>query len=220
MSRTDDLPGPLTCTPQFGASTAVRRTLSSGGKEAGAALRSCAVVLIGLALLALPWPAPAHEHVAGLPELIAAAAHHAGVHPDLLSSIVWVESRAWPWALNVAGVGLYPRTRAEAEWILGGVGDDVDIGYAQVSYRHWGRALGLRKADLLEPWTNLILGALILRQSMDREAGWGGVGRYHSATPHRKLFYAYRVAKALSMMEAARRPVAFGTVLRPAAAAR
>ena len=178
------------------------------------------MTVVGLAFCMVLSATRGAANAATLPELIAAAAHHAGVHPDLLSSIVWVESRAWPWALNVNGVGLYPRTRAEAERVLGSVGDDVDIGYAQVSYRHWGRALGLRKADLLEPWTNLILGALILRQSMDREAGWGGVGRYHSATPHRKLLYAYRVAKSLSMVEAARRPVAFGTVLRPAAAGR
>ena len=184
-----------------------RRIQSSRTRDNRAARWPRAVVHIGLALLALLWSAPVHAQVAGLRELIAATAHHAGVHPALLSSIVWVESRAWPWALNINGVGLYPRTRAEAEWVLGRVGDDVDIGYAQVSYRHWGRALGLRKADLLEPWTNLVLGALILRQSMDREAGWGGVGRYHSATPHRKLFYAYRVAKTLSMIEASRRPV-------------
>lgn len=220
MSGSDDLPRPLACTPQFLTTTALRKTGSSGDGAPRAALRLRAVVLIALALLALLWPAPAHAQVAALPELIAAAAHHAGVHPDLLSSIVWVESRAWPWALNINGVGLYPRTRAEAESVLRRVGDDVDIGYAQVSYRHWGRALGLRKADLLEPWTNLIHGAFILRQSMDREAGWGGVGRYHSATPRRKLLYAYRVAKTLSMIEAARRPVAFGTVLRPAPAGR
>lgn len=179
-----------------------------------------AVAFAGLALCPLLPATRAAAQASTLPELIGAASRHAGVHPDLLSSIVWVESRAWPWALNINGVGLYPRTRAEAERILGRVGDDVDIGYAQVSYRHWGRALGLRKADLLEPWTNLVLGALILRQSMDREAGWGGVGRYHSATPHRKLFYAYRVAETLSMIEAARRPVAFGTALRPAAPGR
>jgi soluble lytic murein transglycosylase-like protein len=178
------------------------------------------VAFAGLALCTVLSATPVTAKASTLPELIAAAARHAGVHPDLLSSIIWIESRAWPWALNVKGVGLYPRTRAEAEWILGRVGDDVDIGYTQVSYRHWGRALGLRKADLLEPWTNLVLGALILRQSMDREAGWGGVGRYHSTTPHRKLLYAYRVAKTLSRIEAARRPVVFGTVLRPAAAGR
>ncbi|MGH7307089.1 MAG: transglycosylase SLT domain-containing protein [Candidatus Rokuibacteriota bacterium] len=169
-------------------------------------------MLIGLALLALLRPTLAQAQVAALPELIASAARHAGVHPDLLSSIVWVESRAWPWALNINGVSLYPRTRAEAERILGRVGDDVDIGYAQVSYRHWGRALGLRKADLLEPWTNLIVGALILRHSMDREAGWGGVGRYHSATSRRKLSYAHLVAATLSMIKASRRPAAFDMV--------
>lgn len=196
----------------------LRSTRSSLAGGVRPAWRPRAVALIGLALLALLRATPAPAQAAALPELIAAAAYHAGVHPDLLSSIVWVESRAWPWALNINGVGHYPRTRAEAEWVLGRVGDDVDIGYAQVSYRHWGRELGLRKADLLEPWTNLVVGALILRQSMDLEAGWGGVGRYHSATPHRKLSYAYRVAETLSMIEASRHLAAFGTVVRAAAA--
>lgn len=134
-------------------------------------------------------------HAQTLPELIAAAARHAGVHPDLLASVVWVESRAWPWALNVRGWALYPRTRAEAEWVLARVGDEVDIGYAQISYRHWGRPLGLRKADLLDPWTNLALGAAILRWSMSQEPGWLGIGRYHSATPWRKAVYAAHVAR-------------------------
>jgi hypothetical protein len=192
----------------------------SPARDVRAAWWPRSVVLTGLALLALLWPTLAHAEVAALPELIAAAARHAAIHPDLLTSIVWIESRAWSWALNINGVGLYPRTRAEAEWILGRVGDDVDIGYAQVSYRHWGRALGLRKADLLEPWTNLVVGALILRHSMDQEAGWAGVGRYHSAIPHRKLLYAYRVAETLSMIRASRRLAAFDTVVHAAAAGR
>jgi soluble lytic murein transglycosylase-like protein len=175
------------------------------------------IAVVGLALCTLLPATRASAKATTLHELIAAAAHHAGVHPDLLRSIVWVESRAWPWAININGVGLYPRTRAEAERVLGRVSDDVDIGYAQVSYRHWGRAFGLRKADLLEPWTNLTIGALILRQSMDREAGWGGVGRYHSVTPDRKLFYAYRVAKTLLMIERSRRPATLGTVVWPGA---
>ena len=174
-------------------------------RDVGNARWRCAAVLVGLALLAVLRPTPAHGQVATLPELIATAAHHVGVHPDLLSSIVWVESRAWPWALNVNGVGLYPQTRAEAERVLLRVGDDVDIGYAQISYRHWGRALGLRKADLLEPWTNLVVGALILQRGLQQEFGWAGVGRYHSATPHRKLSYAYRVAETLRMIETSRR---------------
>ena len=51
---------------------------------------------------------------------------------------------------------------------------------------------------------------------MAREAGWGGVGRYHSASPQRKLSYAYRVAETLSMIEASRRLAAFGTVVAAA----
>jgi hypothetical protein len=176
-------------------------------RDVGIVRWRCAPVLVGLALVVLLRSTPAQGQVATLPELIAAAAHHAGVHPDLLSSIVWVESRAWPWALNVNGVGLYPRTRAEAERVLGRVGDDVDIGYAQISYRHWGRALGLRKVDLLEPWTNLVVGALILRNGLQQEAGWAGVGRYHSVTPHRKLSYAHRVAETFRMIETSCRHV-------------
>ena len=198
----------------------LRSIRSSRARDVRAARWPRAVVLIGLALLALLRATPARAQVAALPELIAAAAHHVGVHPNLLGSIVWVESRAWPWTLNINGVSLYPRTRAEAERVLSRVGDDVDIGYAQISYRHWGRALGLRKTDLLEPWTNLIVAALILRHSMDRETGWGGVGRYHSATPHRKRSYAYRVAATLSMIEASRRLAAFDIVVRAAAAGR
>ena len=187
----------------------IRSALARGGRSAWPPR---AVALIGLALLVSLEATPASAQLAALPELIAAAGRHAGVHPDLLSSIVWVESRAWPWALNVNGVGFYPRTRAEAEWVLARVGDDVDIGYVQISYRHWGRALGLRKADLLEPWTNLVVGALILRHSLQQEAGWAGVGRYHSATPHRKLSYAYRVAETLSMIAASQGLAALGTV--------
>jgi len=187
----------------------IRSALARGGRSAWPPR---AVALIGLALLVSLEATPASAQLAALPELIAAAGRHAGVHPDLLRSIVWVESRAWPWALNVNGVGFYPRTRAEAEWVLARVGDDVDIGYVQVSYRHWGRALGLRKADLLEPWTNLVVGALILRHSLQQEAGWAGVGRYHSATPHRKLSYAYRVAETLSMIAASEGLAALGTV--------
>jgi len=187
----------------------IRSALARGGRSAWPPR---AVALIGLTLLVSLEATPASAQLAALPELIAASGRHAGVHPDLLSSIVWVESRAWPWALNVDCVGFYPRTRAEAEWVLARVGDDVDIGYVQVSYRHWGRALGLRKADLLEPWTNLVVGALILRHSLQQEAGWAGVGRYHSATSHRKLAYAYRVAETLSMIAASEGLAALGTV--------
>lgn len=151
--------------------------------------------LLGLCAGLVLWPGRATGQTWSLEELITLAAEAGGVHPDLLASVIWVESRAWPWALNVRGLGLWPRTRAEAEWVLRQVGDDVDIGYAQISYRHWGRPLRLRKADLLDPWTNLALGAAILRWSMAQAPGWLGVGRYHSSRPWRQVRYAADVAR-------------------------
>lgn len=157
------------------------------------------VALTALLGLTLAPPGGAESTVG---ELIAAAAAQHGVAADLLSSIVWVESRGWPWALNAQGLALYPRTRAEAERALAQLGDNVDIGYAQVNYHWWGRPLGLRKADLLDPQLNLQLGAWILRYSMSQETGWWGVGRYHSATWRHKVPYAYVVARVYQAIQA------------------
>lgn len=178
---------------------------AGAGRWRGAERRSTVGLLLVAFLALAPASAGAQAPVLGLPELLAQAAQTAGVHPDLLTAVVWVESQAWPWAINVAGAGLYPRTRAEAEAVLAQTGDDVDIGLSQISYRHWGRPLGYAKRDLLDPWTNLVLGGLILRFTMDQEAGWGGVGRYHSATPARKIPYAVGVARVYQALQARRR---------------
>jgi soluble lytic murein transglycosylase-like protein len=179
----------------------------------------CRLVAAALAAIVLLGATPAAADELSLPALISRAAAQAGVHPDLLAAIVWVESRAWPWALNVRGYGVYPRTRAEAEGVLARVGDDVDIGYAQVNYRHWGRPLGFSKADLLDPWINLTLGALILRSSMAAEGGWLGVGRYHSATPWRKAWYAATVARVYQTLTRLRAERAAADGAAPAAPA-
>lgn len=149
----------------------------------------------GLSIL-LPGSSGAGEVPAPpLGEIITAAAGWAGVAPELLASIVWVESRGWPWALNIRGQSVYPRNRAEAAWFLRRTGaQGTDIGYAQIHYPIWGPALGLTPEQLLDPWTNLHVGALVLRWAMAQESGWAGVGRYHSATPWRQQQYARAVA--------------------------
>lgn len=132
--------------------------------------------------------------------LVDAAAGRAGVAPDLVAAIIWVESRGWPWTLNVRGAPLWAPTRDEATAVLARLPhDDVDVGLMQVNWRTWGPALGragLRRSDLLDPWVNLVVGSRILRWMTEEEAGWGGVGRYHSATPWRKHRYAWAVALA------------------------
>ena len=156
--------------------------------------------------------APARDPA--LPQQISAAAHHVGVDADLLAAIVWVESRAWPWAINVNGQGYYPHSRAQAAAFLERVGSNVDIGYGQVNYQTWGATFGLRKVDLLDPWTNLIIAARILRHGMEAEPGsWRGVARYHSASPERQRRYLFHAGllqtyATLQQWRARRGPVA------------
>jgi hypothetical protein len=130
--------------------------------------------------------------------VIHAAARWGGVTPELLTAVVWVESRGHPWALNIRGKALYPRSRAEARAFLQAARGHADIGVAQIHYPIWGPVLGLRPEDLLDPWINLHAAAAILRLVMTREPdSWGGVGRYHSGTPRRKWAYARQVAYAV-----------------------
>ena len=137
----------------------------------------------------------AREQTGVLAGTVVKAAAWAGIAPELLGSVVWAESGGRPWALNIQGVALSPRTLAEAAALVRAVGGRADIGLAQIHYPIWGRVFGLRPEDLLDPWTNLHVAAAILRHTMDQEPGsWGGVGRYHSATPWRKWWYARHVA--------------------------
>jgi Transglycosylase SLT domain len=133
-----------------------------------------------------------------LAAVVHAAARWGGVTPELLAAVVWVESRGHPWALNIHGKALYPRSRAEARAFLQAARGHADIGVAQIHYPIWGPVLGLRPEDLLDPWINLHAAAAILRLVMTREPdSWGGVGRYHSGTPLRKWAYARQVAYAV-----------------------
>jgi hypothetical protein len=130
-----------------------------------------------------------------LAPVIRAAARWGGVPPELLAAVVWVESRGHPWALNIRGEALYPRSRVEARALLQAARGHADIGVAQIHYPIWGPVLGLQPEDLLDPWINLHAAAAILRLVMAREPdSWGGVGRYHSGTTGRKWAYASRVA--------------------------
>jgi hypothetical protein len=143
---------------------------------------------------------------------IHAAATEAGVAPDLLAAVVWVESRGHPWAVRTDGAPRSPRTRAEALALVQAVRGRADIGLAQIHYPLWGPVLGLRPEDLLDPWVNLHAAARILRLAMMQEPGsWGGVGRYHSATPQRKWAYATQVAAVVRAL----RPPPAGVGLMP-----
>ncbi len=114
-------------------------------------------------------------------ELVLAAAENYRFDPNILRAIV----------------------RVESNWVPDIVGVTGDVGLAQIQYPVWGPVFGLRPEDLLDPWTNLHVAARILRDAMDQEPGsWGGVGRYHSATPWRKWGYARHVAAVVRALQA------------------
>jgi hypothetical protein len=174
--------------------------------EAPPIVQRCACLAAAIAIVAIAstGAGAAQEQPPALGATVARAAAWAGISTELLGSVVWVESRGRPWALNIHGVAVHARTHADALVLLRATGGRADIGLAQIHYPLWGPAFGLRPEDLLDPWTNLHVAAAILRLAMDQEPGsWGGVGRYHSATPWRKWWYARHVA---AMVRALRVP--------------
>jgi soluble lytic murein transglycosylase-like protein len=134
-------------------------------------------------------------HLSPDPFTYASQTHQVPV--PILVAISHVESNHHPWALNINGHGLYPRSRQEAEQILEQVTDNVDIGLMQVNYRIWGKSLGLTKVQLLDPYINAWAGAAILRYYLSRYPFWEAVGRYHSGDRNRKVWYAWKIYRAL-----------------------
>lgn len=124
-----------------------------------------------------------------------AAAQSTGVPLELLAAIAGAESAYHPWALNLRGRQVYCRSRAEAERLISGF-DDVDIGLMQVNFPRWGRRLGLSKSQLLDPPTNLLAGARILRECLNRSGDlWQRIGAYHSGRPNERRRYNQEVYK-------------------------
>lgn len=120
-----------------------------------------------------------------------------GVPVQLLVAISQVESSRHPWALNLNGTPVYPSSREEAEKILQSAPENTDIGLMQVNFRIWGRRLGLTKVQLLDDHINIWAGAAILRFYFSQYPFWEAVGRYHSGDRSRRIWYAWRVYRAL-----------------------
>lgn len=110
------------------------------------------------------------------------AAEKFGVDETLLRAIARVESGFNEQALNI------------------NTNHSYDIGMMQINSIHRAtlEKAGLAMTDLLDPCTNVIVGAWLLESAIRRSDGdvWKGVGRYHSATPSRALTYIRRVRKA------------------------
>jgi soluble lytic murein transglycosylase-like protein len=117
------------------------------------------------------------------------AAAREGIPREILVAIAGAESGFHPWALNIEGHQVYCRSRGEAESLLSTV-DKVDIGLMQINWLFWGPRLGVSKNQLLDPRTNLLYGARILRQSLAGTGDiWLRISNYHAGSLQRRDLY-------------------------------
>jgi len=131
-------------------------------------------------------------------------AHEEGLDPVMLYAVALTESgrpaergqiEPWPWALNVDGDPIFAASRKEAARLLAIHRDkSVDVGLLQVNTRWHGHRVDRLEA-LLDPGTNLAVGAAILKEALASTPGdlTTGIGRYHSTKPERAKAYARTV---------------------------
>lgn len=138
------------------------------------------------------------------PTYVATAELYGIDDPSILYAIAMQESgrfdqetellKPWPWVLNVDGKGHYFDDMTEVWNALAGILQEdpkhVGIGLVQVTWP-FNPDILWDPYTALDPGTNLMLGAMILRDCYDRLGDWWrAVGCYHSPTP--KLAVGYR----------------------------
>jgi hypothetical protein len=140
-----------------------------------------------------------------------AAARH-GVPVRLLRAIALVETgrraggavRPWPWALNIAGRGVWAGSRAEAraratKAIRGGE-RSVDLGCFQINYRWHGQHFDSIDA-MLDPDLGADYAARFLAGLAAEAGDWRiAAGHYHSRTPRHARRYRGLVDRMLARL--------------------
>jgi len=131
-------------------------------------------------------------------------AEQRGLDPYILYAVALVESakvskrvaRPWPWALNRQGHPFIPSSLTEAKEILGGTLAkgirNIDVGLMQVNVRWQGHRVS-QPEDLLDPETNLKVGADVLAEAIGSAPGNLplGIGRYHAGFRDEARAYRY-----------------------------
>jgi hypothetical protein len=91
----------------------------------------------------------------------------------------------WPWAINKAGKSIIPASQQEARTILNNTlaegSRNIDVGLMQINV-HWQGHRVDKPEQLLNPVTNLQIGALVLAEAIQSVPNdlVLGIGRYHS----------------------------------------
>jgi hypothetical protein len=114
--------------------------------------------------------------------------------PYILYAVALVESAKgtpsnhvtpWPWAINKSGKSIIPASQQEARAILNKTlaegTQNIDVGLMQINLHWHGHRVG-NPEQLLNPVTNLQIGALVLAEAIQSAPHdlVLGIGRYHS----------------------------------------
>jgi hypothetical protein len=130
-----------------------------------------------------------------------AAAHTAGIPPDLMRALTRTEtgrstggqSQPWPWTVNMEGTGVWFDTRQEAEAYIAQHQErgarSFDIGCFQINHR-WHGDQFTSVEQMFDPQENARYAARFIRELYTEFGSWeGAVGAFHSRTPENASRY-------------------------------
>ena len=131
------------------------------------------------------------------------AGKHYDIAPQLLVAIAKTETSLNPWAVNVQGKGYFPKSKQEALKIARKAYNErksFDVGIMQINV-WWLRKYGISLETAIEPQNNIIIGAFILKNEINKHGlNWKAVASYHTPVhrnPTRGKYYAAKVVKNL-----------------------
>ena len=157
--------------------------------------------LFALLFILVSTPLSAQSTVRDCEELATQIGQEAGLPQHLLPAIARIESgrslngkhKAWPWALNHAGKGLYFETKTAAlDYLRIATAkgrSNIDVGCMQINhYWHGQEFKSLER--MIDPFQNVTYAAKFLRQLYKQHGSWAdAVQHYHSSDENRGTRY-------------------------------
>lgn len=155
------------------------------------------------------------------------AAEREQIPPRILIALTRAETaragQPWPWALNIAGEGHWPESRAEAEHLMETAiarGErSIDVGCFQLNIRWHAQAFS-SLTEMFDPLENARYAARFLRDLNVELGSWpAAISAYHSRTPELGEAYLARFYRHYHTVDAGNsappRPEATHPPVRP-----
>lgn len=137
-----------------------------------------------------------------LARLFVQAEEATGLSRHLFAAIAAQESSFHPWSVNLAGRSYFGKSKEDALAQIGNC-SSYDLGLMQIN-SFWLPKFGISAEDALDPAMNVLLGALILMDCVQRYGTFDGIACYHAGSPEqtRGKVYAVRVVNKWRILNA------------------